>query len=106
MVAEKVITLVMVFNLVGIDTFQTEKCEHGELITAIRKLGKCMMKEYDAGVNYDICTPFEWGRECVTDNLKDCFVEEDLETILKNRLASIRNTLTQLTLIPMTYFHN
>ena len=93
-----VITLVLLFNLMGINTFQTENCEHGELTEVISKLGKCLEKDSEVGDNYDHCTIFEDGRECVTENLKDCFLEEDLETIVKNTLATIRNASAQLLL--------
>merc|ERR1712002_131745 len=99
MVAGKVIALVLLFNLMGINTFQTEKCEHGELTTAISELENCLEKVEDQD-NDDHCTPFENSRECVTDNLKDCFIEADLETIVTNALAATRNARAQFLLTP------
>merc|ERR1712179_816173 len=98
MVVEKVINILLLLNLMGINAFETEKCKHEKLISAATDLGKCLEKDSEAGDDH--CTPFEEARHCVDENLKDCFVEDDVTRITKDTLAGIRNASTRILLHP------
>ena len=100
MLVEEMIGVVLLFNVIGINTFETDKCQHGELITAVADFEKCLEKDSDSEGEYDHCTPFEEARECVDAHLEGCFVEEDLARIGQNTLANIRNFSTTFFLNP------
>ena len=91
--------ILLLLNIIGIKSFETDKCKHEKLIPAVTELGKCLEEDSDAG--NDHCSPFEEARNCVTDNLKDCFLEEDVARISENTLANIRNQSTKLLLHPV-----
>ena len=72
MFVEKLRNILLLLNIIGIKSFETDKCKHEKLTPAVTELGKCLEEDSDAG--NDHCSPFEQARNCVTDNLKDCFL--------------------------------
>merc|ERR1712215_15456 len=101
MLVVKIIGIVLLFTVIGINTFATDQCEHEELITAVADFDKCLENfGSDSDGEYNHCTPFEEGRECVDGHLGGCFVEEDLARIVQNTLGKIRNVSTQFLLNP------
>ena len=63
MLVAEIIGMVLLFNVIGINTFATDKCEHEELITAVADFEKCLEEDSDSEGEYDHCTPFEEARE-------------------------------------------
>ena len=100
MIVWEVINIVLLFNFVGINTFETDKCEHWELIAVVSNFEKCLEKDSDNEAEADQCTPFEEARDCVDNHLKGCFVEEDIAIITQDTLAGIRNFSASFLLNP------
>jgi len=93
-------SLVCLFFLkfITISAFETAKCDHEHLKTAIANLDKCL--EEDESDTDDICSPFKDSGDCVENHLKICFEEENIKIIKKNKLAAIRKVTTLFILNP------
>ena len=94
----------LIFSLLALNCmitagFETEKCDHGNIMASLRKLQTCMNAEDDAGKD-DICHEFKSSRECVASNLQECFAEDNVERIANETLGAIRHAASKLLLNP------
>jgi len=92
-----VVFSLLLVKLMVSDAFRTDQCDHANLTISVRKLQTCLD---DVSGDDDICSPFLEANECVTNNLKECFIEDDLQRIAKEKLGGIRVASTKLILNP------
>jgi len=69
------------------DAFQTRKCDHEKIVRSLTNLQGCLNGEEDSE---EFCSLFQMARDCVKTNLKDCFAEEQVETVANETMAEYR----------------
>jgi len=86
----------LVLNFLHIHAFETDKCGHENLTTALGKLHTCW--DSITVSREDICGQFEETRECIANNLDKCFHEENIKKTSEETLAELRSFKTAILL--------
>ena len=76
--------------------FQTDQCDHTEIIEALGKLQKCLEQEYDDDDGEDVCFSFRKAGECVKPNLGECLSKNAVERSAKETVADLQQTQVNL----------
>ena len=72
------ILLILLKSMIA-DGFQTELCNHGNLTKLERKLQTCLEEmDYSGDGGQDFCSPFQVTKECLSSNLRECFIADDV----------------------------
>jgi len=95
--AETALVCLFLLKLITISAFETAKCEHENLTTALVNLDECLEEESDTD---DICSPFKEAGDCVENHLKICFEDENIKMMKRNTLAALRKVTTFFLLNP------
>ena len=100
MVSKKTIIgcTLLVLNFLHIHGFETDKCDHENLTTALGKLHTCWDSITES--REDICGQFEETRECVASNLDKCFHQKDIKKTTEETLVDLRTIKTEMLLSP------
>merc|ERR1712215_284822 len=75
----------------SVDAFFTEKCYHASVTSSLENLWNCLndhQTQKKEGV-VDFCLPIQKARECVFENMKECFKKDDIERTANETIASI-----------------
>merc|ERR1711915_416751 len=75
----------------SVDAFFTEKCDHESVTSSLENLWNCLndhQTQKREGV-VDFCLPIQKARECVFENMKECFKKDDIERTANETIANI-----------------
>merc|ERR1712236_191942 len=86
----------MLSSRVFVDAFFTEKCDHANVTVSLRNLRSCVNKKEKK--SDDFCSTFKHSRDCVFENMKKCFKEDDIEEEAKSFLADVKRDATRFLL--------
>jgi len=94
----RIFCTLLLFNISISNAFETDKCDHGNLTSALGKLNSCLDTRADSGD--DICIQFEKTRDCAAGILEKCFNTENISKIAKEVLGFLRAVKTGRMLEP------
>merc|ERR1712215_590598 len=75
----------------SVDAFFTEKCDHASVTSSLENLWNCLndhQTQKREGV-VDFCLPIQKARECVFENMRECFKKDDIERTANETIANV-----------------
>jgi len=75
----------------SVDAFFTEKCDHASVTSSLENLWNCLNEHQTQKKEsvIDFCLPFQKARECVFENMKECFKKDDIERTANEAIANM-----------------
>merc|ERR1712142_378601 len=103
---QKVVTKMRIYLLASllfssqcsVDAFFTEKCDHASVTSSLENLWNCFSEHQTQRKEsvIDFCLPFQKARECVFENIKECFKKDDIERTANETIAKIEKVAATL----------